>query len=127
MNIADQFQKVGILITYDRLVPPLKEMPYLPISPVKILGVSKQKRLHNLAQRDPFDLQKKVDVVFHQCIGIETKGKSGFTIGKVGKESLQVLLIPKYPLPAVPSADHMVKSAGKMYPRSTSHTGNISK
>jgi hypothetical protein len=44
---------------------------------------------------------------------------------KVGKESLQVLLIPKYLLPAVPSADHMVESAGKMYPRSTSHTGNM--
>ena len=39
---------------------------------------------------------------------------------KVGTESLQVLLIPKYLLPAVPSADHMVESAGKMYPRSTS-------
>jgi len=127
MNIADQFQEIGILITHDCLVPPLEKMSHLPISPVKILGISKQKGLHDPAQRGPFDLQKKVDVAFHQCVGIETERKSGFTIGKVGKESLQVLLIPKYPLPAVPSADHMVESAGKMYPRSTSHTGNISK
>ena len=66
-------------------------------------------------------------MVFHQCVGIETERKSDLTMRKVGKEPLQVLLIPKYPLPAVPSADHMVESAGKMYPRSTSHTGNISK
>jgi len=127
MNITDQFQKIGILITHDRVVSPLKKMPHLPISPVKLLGVSKQKGLHDLAQWDLFDLQKKVDVVFHQCVGIETERKSDLTMGKVGKEPLQVLLIPKYPLPAVPSADHMVESAGKMYPRSTSHTGNISK
>jgi len=127
VNITDQFQEIGILITHDCLVPPLKKMPHLPISPVKILRISKQKGLHDLAQRDLFDLHKKVNVVFHQCVGIETKRKSHLTMGKVGKEPLQVLLIPKYPLPAVPSADHMVKSAGKMYPRSTSHTGNISK
>ena len=73
------------------------------------------------------DLQEKVDVVFHQCIGVEAETKPDFAMGKVDKESLEILIIPKYPLPAVPSADHMVESAGKMYPRSTSHTGNISK
>ena len=73
------------------------------------------------------DLQEKVDVVFHQCIGVEMERKPNSAMGKVGKESLEILFIPENPLPAVPSADHMVERAGEMYPRSTSHTGNISK
>jgi len=127
MDIADQFQKIGILITHNCLVPPLKKVSHLTISPVKILGVSKQKRLHDPAQRGPFDLEKKMDVVLHQDIGIETERESGFGMGKVGKESLEIPFIPKYPLPAVPSGDYMIECAGKMYPRTTSHTANISK
>jgi hypothetical protein len=92
------------------------------------LGLSpKQKRLHDPAQRNPLDLQKKVDVVLHQCIGIDTERKSGFAMGNVRNEPLQIPFMPKYALPAVPSADYMVECTGKMYPRTTSHTGNVSK
>jgi hypothetical protein len=127
MNIANQFQQIGILITHDCLVAPLKKVSYLPISPVKILAISKQKRLHNSAQRGFFNLQKKVDVVFHQCIGIETEMKFSFGMRKVDKEFFEILFMPEYALPPISPADDMVECTGKMYPRTTSHTGNVSK
>ncbi len=66
-------------------------------------------------------------MVCHQSISIEMEAKSGLTVRKVGKESLQVLFIPKYPLLPVPSADHVVKGAVEMNPRLTSHKLNLPK
>ncbi len=66
-------------------------------------------------------------VIVHQCIGIQMKRESGFTVREARKECPQILFIPKDTLPAVPTADHMVESARKMNARSTSHTGTIPK
>lgn len=127
MNITHQFQEIGILTAHDCLTTPLEKIPHLPIAPVEMLRISKQKGMHDSAQSDCFDLHKKLDVVFHQCVGIEMNKEPALTIRKAGKEFPQVFFIPKYPLSAVPPADDTVKSAGKMNPRSTGHGGNILK
>jgi hypothetical protein len=77
--------------------------------------------LHDPAQRNLFDLKKKVEMILHQCIGIKVEGVSVLVAQEIGKESLAVSFVKKDPLPSIPSADDMVQCSWEMDPRLTGH------
>jgi len=59
--------------------------------------------LYDPAQRDLFDLDKKVKMIFHQGVGIKTEGESVLAVREIGEEPLQVLFVQKDPLSSIPS------------------------
>jgi hypothetical protein len=77
--------------------------------------------LHDPAQGNISDLKKKVEMIFHQCIGIKVEGVPVLAVREIGKESLQVFSVKKDPLPSIPSADDMVQCSWEMDPRFTGH------
>jgi hypothetical protein len=58
--------------------------------------------LHDPVQRNLFDLNKKVKMILHQCVGIKVEGVSVLVVREIGKERLQVFFVKKDPLPSIP-------------------------
>jgi hypothetical protein len=96
-------------------------MPHLPVSPIEIARVAKQKRLHEPTQRHLFNLNKKVKMILHQSVSIKAERVSALIVHKIGKKLLPVFLIKEYTLSSISSGDDMIQSSWKMDSRLTSH------
>jgi hypothetical protein len=55
------------------------------------------------------DLNKKVKVISHQCIGIKVEAISIFIVQELVKEHFEASLIKKDPLSSIPSGDDMIQ------------------
>jgi len=96
-------------------------MPHLPVSAIKITRIAKQKGLHDSAQRYLSNLNKKMEMIFHQSVSIKTERASALILNEKGKELLHIFLIKEYPLPSISSRDDMIQSSREMDSRSASH------
>jgi hypothetical protein len=102
-------------------------MPHLPVSLIKKARISKQKGLHDFTQGYLLNLDKEVEMIFHQSVGIKTEGVSPFVVGKICKECLQIFFVKKYTLLSIPSGDNMIESTREMDSRLSSHSHCLSK
>ena len=114
MNIAYQFQEVGIFLTENRLVSSLKQVPEASVSDVKVFGVSGQQPLHDERQREPVDLHQEVDVVGHQTVRVEKEGSLLFEVGENFQEELAICLIPESFLSSIAACHSVKEGAGEM-------------
>jgi hypothetical protein len=83
MDVTDQLQEISILITEDRPVSALKKVPYLAVSLVKVTCISKQKGLHQSAERKLVHRQQQMGVIPHESIGINFDRVSSLVFGKI--------------------------------------------
>jgi len=86
-------------------------MPHLAVSLVKITCITKEKKLHNSAQRNLMYFEQKMDVILHESIGINLNGVSFLTFRQIGQVCCPILTIKKDVLTLVSSGDDMIKSA----------------
>jgi hypothetical protein len=96
-------------------------MPHLLVPPIKITRIAKLKGLHDSAQRYLFNINKKMEMIFHQTVSIKAERVSALVLRKKGKELLHIFIIKEYTLPSISSGDNMIQSSWKMDSRSTSH------
>ncbi len=64
----------------------------------------------------------KMEMIFHQCIGIKVEGVSVLIVREIGKESLPIFFVKKDPLSSIPSGDDMIQCSWEMDPRLTGHS-----
>src|SRR3990170_3969428 len=98
-------------------------MPHLPVPPIPVPGVTKEKILHDLGQLNPPNSNQMMDMVSHQYIGIQTIPKPPSRLLEQPQVAAAIGVIPKDPLTPIPPADHMVETPGKMNPWLSGHAG----
>jgi hypothetical protein len=69
MNVSDQFQEIGILLTQNGFVTILEEMAISAVPPVKGNGISGQKPPHKCSQGNLTGLQQQVEVTGENAPG----------------------------------------------------------
>jgi hypothetical protein len=121
MEIAYQFQEIGVAITEDRLVAPLKHMPGLVVVSVVVLAIGELERLHGSRQRDRAGLQQQMEVIGHQHIGIERTAVTRAIAGKPFEIGCGIGIVVEDDGPAVPAGYHMIEGAGEIDTRFTCH------
>lgn len=123
MEIAHQFQQVGVAIAENRLIAPLKHVAGLVVSAIVVLAVCELQRLHRPRERMGSGLQQQMDVVGHQDVGMEGDAVSA----AIAFEALQIagviFGIMKDRCPLVATDDHMIEGAWKIDARLASHGG----
>ena len=113
MEVAHQFQQVGVAIAENRLVAPLKHVAGLVVSAIVVLAVCELQSLHCPGERMGSGLQQQMDVVGHQDLGMEGDAISA----AIALEALQIagviFGIMKDRRPLVATDDHMIEGAWK--------------
>ena len=125
MQVADKFQQVALLLAQDRPITPLKEVPNLTMALVVVARETVKQTLHDFGQRVVFHLDKKVNMVRHQNIGVELKGIPLLSLPQNELESSVVAGVLKNALALVAPADDMVEGSRKMDARPPSHEGAL--
>ncbi len=78
MDVAHEFSKVAIGLAEDRFVAALKQMTNLLVLSIVILTVTGEQSVHNATDRIAKHLNKEMDVIRHQAIGVEVERPLGF-------------------------------------------------
>lgn len=73
MDISDQLAQISVALAEDRLVSSLKDVADVPISPVIVLAVARQKPLHHAFHRLCLSLDQQVHMVRHHAIRVYIK------------------------------------------------------
>jgi hypothetical protein len=127
MQIANQFHKVGLFLTHDRLVAILKQVATTPMATVKGARVSGQQGAHSARQRPFSCAREQMEVVRKQGPGIHMKRSSLSQGAETGDEVIAIRVIAKYGLPRYPARHDMMQDARSIQARSTRHEKELTK
>jgi hypothetical protein len=114
VDIAGQFEQIGVLLAKDGSVTALKNVPYLVVDTVEVFGVASEERTHEDGERSGVNLDEEMEVVGHKTVGVEGGGKmveggfrvvqKRFVIGGAEEEGTS----------AIAAVDDVVEGAGEM-------------
>lgn len=121
MDVADQFQQVGVRIDQKRFEPPLEKMSGALFAPIEILRVAKGKVLDDFRQRNLRDLHGKMDVIVHEAVGVNTVLVALDSRLKKQQESGSIRAVGKDGVATVAAQHHVVKGAGIVDARLAGH------
>ncbi len=102
-------------------------MPPFFVSDIKVSGVTKLKDLHLLRKGGFFHFEQKMDMLWHQCVGVKQKTKADFVFPQKAYIPFIILRISKDLLTPISPGNHMIKSAGKLNPWFPCHVIAIAK
>jgi len=125
MDVADQFQQVGIRIDQKRLEPPLEKMSGALLAPIEILRVAKGKVLDDFRQGNLRDLHGKMDMIVHEAVGVNTVLVALDSRLKKQQESGAIRAVGKDGVATVTAQHHVVKGAGIVDARFAGHGERI--
>lgn len=126
MDIAHQFQQVGICIDEQRLVTPLEYMAGTGLAVIDPLRVTLGDVLHDAGKRDCADLYHQMDVVGHQAEGVDTAVEFFHRPLQEERQPQPVAVIEEYLVTGVTAQDDVIDGAGIMDAGFTCHRGNVS-
>jgi len=125
MDIPDQFQEIGILVTNDGFVSSLEEMTCRAVFSIEVHGIALLKPLHHLGKRRFTLFNQQMNMVRHQNISVERTEAAPL----IGDQAVQVLLVvflsAKNLLALVPPCNDMIKSSLIFYTRLPGHASSI--
>ena len=127
MQVADQFQMIGISITEQGLIAPLEQMPGFPVAPIVILGMGELERLHRAPKRDLFGFNQQMDVIGHQDKRIAPETIPPPVPFQAGEIRLIVRLIMKERRAAIAAGNDVIEGAGEFHARFSSPRQNLQK
>ena len=96
-------------------------MSYLSIALIEITRIAKLYHVHNPGSGDLFNLKEQVEVIFHQCIGIEMEVIFFFVLGEIRKVGPEICFADEYILSLISSGNDMIQGAGVMDTRFAGH------
>ena len=106
-----QRQVKARLRTYNRLIPPLEQMPDLAVSEVIVSRVSKLQVLHDLRKRRYSNFLQQMNMIFHQHISIEFRAISVLHLFKQRQVALAVQIVVENDFPMISTTDDVIKSS----------------
>ena len=101
MDIAQEFQQVGVFLAEDGFEPVLEDMAEAFAADIKALGITEHEAIHDKRDGKSIHFNKQVKVVGHEAVGIEMKRLLAFDIGEDIAECPVVAGIEEYFLTAV--------------------------
>src|SRR4030042_3954470 len=96
MNVADQFQQIGVLLTDNRFVTILKQMATPAMSQIISDGITRQKTSHKFRKSLRTTKDQDVDVIFHESPSQDSRSCHLPQLTDPGDEILPVLIIQEY-------------------------------
>ena len=81
-----------------------------------VLAVGGQYPLHDPANEIVLHLDKKMNVVWHQAIGVEIEGKFGFLLLEQDSEPEVVIMGPEDLSTIIPASDHVIEPSSNFDP-----------
>ena len=81
MNVFHKSQEIGIAVTEDGPVSPLKKMAHRPVFFIEVQSVTLVDPLKDLGERCRLRLDQQVNVIGHKDIGIEQITVAGLVGG----------------------------------------------
>lgn len=116
MNVSNEFQEIGILLTQDRLVSVLEEMPVPPVAQIKGNRIAGQQPAHQSRDRSSSCSQKEVKMVWKKRPGVAGAFCSLEIGGKPLQKIIAVLIIEEYFSPLNPPPYNVVKGSRDIDP-----------
>lgn len=126
VNVPDQLQQIGIAVTENGFVAPLKEMPRFPIASIVVLRIGELEGLHGPGQRHGSGFDEQVHMVGHQDVGIQGAAVSSPVAFQPFEIRRIVGVLVENVLPAIPPRDHVIEGTGELHPRLPRHSGQPS-
>lgn len=121
MEIADEFEEIGVSIAENGAIPPLKDMPHFAVPAVVILAVATLEGLHRAGQRRGPGLQQEMHMIPHEDVRVQRDPISA-TIAFEPVEIRGVIgLVMEDRRALVAADDDMKEGAGKIETWFTSH------
>jgi hypothetical protein len=112
MNITDQFQQIGVLLTDNRFVTILKQMAAPVVFQIISDGMTRQKAAHKLRNPQGTTEYQEMDVIIHQGPSQYFRSSHLHQLTDTRDKILPVLVVKEYRAAFNSSHHHMVK-----YPR----------
>jgi hypothetical protein len=112
MNITDQLQEIGVLLTDNRFVTILKQMATPVVFQIISDGVTRQKTPHKFRNSLATTEYQEVDVIIHQTPSQYSRSRHLHQFTDTRDKILPVLVVKEYRATFNPTYHHMVK-----YPR----------
>ena len=103
MDITGEFLEISICINQYRLVTPLEKMTPLVLAPIDPLGETKGKVLQDPRKRDVPHLNRQVNMVAHQTIGMDPMAKPLDALLQLKAEASSVSIIEENRLTSIPT------------------------
>jgi hypothetical protein len=112
MNVSDEFQKIGILLAQDRLVPVLEKMPVPTVTQIEADRIPGQKPAHQSSDWSSPCSQEEVKVIGEDGPGIARCFCSLEVRSKPFQKIIAVIIIEEDLAPVDPPTDDVMKSSG---------------
>jgi len=126
VNIADELQKVRLLLDDDRLVPVLEKVPCAFVAAVEGSGVTSEQAPHAPRQGASACPDEEVKVIGEERPGIDSEGPGVGQGGEAANEVVAVLVIAEDDLAVQAPAHHVMENAGGIETGSAGHSGQES-
>jgi hypothetical protein len=125
MDVADQFEEIGVLLADDRFVTVLEEMARALVAEIEIDGIAGQEPAHEEGQTGPARTEQQMNVVGHQRPGEAFGAGLDEELREVEEESPVVGIVAE-DVAAIDSADdHVLEQIGNIETGGSWHDGNI--
>ena len=121
MDIADQFQKIRLLLAKDRFVPILEKVSMTAVAAVEADPVSGQEPSHDGGDGGGAGLQQKMEMVGDQSPSITASRCLGKNRTHPGDEIFAIQIITENLAAFQAAADDMLESAGGVYTSLSGH------
>ena len=113
IDIAADFQHVGMLIDQDAFESPLKQMPNLAMPPIVGLGIHAIEVLHHSRQVRPAGVNHDVVVVVHEAVGQHDRIVPIHRLPNDCQERPAVVVVFKDGFPPVAARGDVIDRTGK--------------
>ena len=126
MDIADEFQQIGIFLAQNRFVPVLEQVAHPVVAPIEVYGVTGEQFFHQGRNGNVAGSQQQMEMIWDQGPG-EAAG-AGFRqkFAQALQKAVIVHLIAKDRLPGDTPADDVVQRAGGVYAGLPGHERDVS-
>src|SRR3989339_866049 len=107
MDVADQFEEIGVLLADDRFVTVLEEVARALVAEVEIDGIAGQEPAHEEGQTGPARTEQQMNVVGHQRPGEAFGAGLDEELREVDEKPPAVVIVAE-DVTAIDSADNHV-------------------
>ena len=124
MEVADEFEEVGLLLHHDGLVPVLEEMPDPLVAAIEGPGVAREEGPHAARERPAPRPDQEVGMVREQRPGVDGEGPRLREGRQAGDEVGPVGVVAEEGRPLDPPHHHVVEDPRGIEARLARHSGD---
>jgi hypothetical protein len=121
MDVPDELCEIGLTLAEYRLMPSMKNMINTLVPAIVILAIPGQHPLHNVPDGLSLPLDQQVNVVRHQTVSVEEKGRAVLLFCQQREEFQKVIVTVKDVLPVIAARYYMIETALNLGSQLSSH------